>query len=255
MLKIITYNVNGIRAALNKDLIGYLTRENADIVCFQEIKANEEDIPNGVFEELGYQCFWYPAAKKGYSGVGILSKIKPISIKYGCGNELYDNEGRILQIELQDMLVLSCYFPSGTTGDERQTFKYEFLDFFFNYIESLKKNTTKGIVVCGDYNICNKTIDIHDPVSNKNSSGFLPQEREWMDKWFDNGMIDTFRHLNPQPHQYTWWSYRAGARSKNKGWRIDYISISDNLKDKLSKAGIHPHDMQSDHCGSYVILI
>ncbi len=254
-MKIVTYNVNGIRSAISKGFVDFVIRENPDIICLQEIKANYEDIDEQIFINIGYHCFWYPAQKKGYSGVAILCKQKPDDIMYGLGHELFDYEGRIIGATFGDITVISCYFPSGTTGDIRQDVKYKFLDYFYNYFENLKiKNGNQKWIVCGDYNICHKEIDIHDPKGNKNSSGFLQEERAWMDKWFNSGMVDTFRLLNPDPHFYTWWSYRAGARSRNKGWRIDYISVSENLKNKILQSGIYSNDFQSDHCGSFLVL-
>lgn len=250
-MKIITYNVNGIRSALSKGFIEFLEKEKPDVVCLQEIKALESDIDEKLFTDLGYHCYWYPAVKKGYSGVGILSKKKPDQVVKGFGNELFDNEGRVLSADIDGLRIMSCYFPSGTTGDVRQQVKYNFLDSFFDYIQA---SGNENLVVCGDYNICHQPIDIHDPVSNKNSSGFLPEERAWMDKWFDSGMVDSFRTLNPDPHHYTWWSFRAAARSRNKGWRIDYISISTPLNERLKSSGILSEYVHSDHCGSYVVL-
>ncbi len=258
-MKVVTYNVNGIRSAMTKGFIDFVIRENADVICLQEIKANYEDIDEKALMDLGYHCYWYSAQKKGYSGVAILSKQKPDLVTKGCGHELFDFEGRVMQADFGDTSVLSCYFPSGTTGDIRQDIKYQFLNHFMKYIKTRSKEMSKGgksqkLIVCGDYNICHRPIDIHDPKGNKNSSGFLPEERAWMDQWFEYGMVDTFRHLNPDPHHYTWWSFRANARSNNKGWRIDYISVSDNLKDKIKSSGIYSTDIQSDHCGSYVVI-
>lgn len=253
-MKILTYNVNGIRAALTKDLLGFLERENADIVCFQEIKAMPEQFDTTVFEPLGYHCYWYPAQKKGYSGVAILSKFKPINVAFGCSHEMYDFEGRVLRLDFEDFAVISAYFPSGSSGDSRQEVKMAFLDYFYTYVENLKKEVPK-LIICGDYNICNYPIDIHDPVGNKNSSGFLPEERDWLTAFFKSGYTDTFRYLHPDlAHQYTWWSFRANARNNNKGWRIDYIAIDNALKEQLKSAKILPNDKQSDHCASYIEL-
>lgn len=252
-MKIISYNVNGIRSAINKGFTEFLKKENADIVCLQEIKAGEGDINEALFHELGYTCYWYAAQKKGYSGVGILSKPKPKKVEKGMQHELFDSEGRVLCLDYGAFRVLSCYFPSGTTGDVRQQVKYEFLDAFYQFIQK-QKPLKNAMVVCGDYNICHRAIDIHDPVGNKNSSGFLPDERAWMDKWFESGMHDSFRMLNGQPDHYTWWSFRTYARARNKGWRIDYISLSEPLKKQLLGSGILNQYVHSDHCGSYVIL-
>jgi len=252
-MKILTYNVNGIRASLKKDLLGFLERENPDIVCFQELKAQPDQFDDSVFKDLGYHCYWYSAEKKGYSGVAILSKVEPKHVEYGCGHELFDYEGRVVRADFEGFSVISAYFPSGSSGDIRQDVKYEFLDHFYKHIEQIKTEHP-NLCICGDYNICHEAIDIHDPKSNKNSSGFLPEEREWMTKFFESGFIDTFRILNPEPHNYTWWSFRANARANNKGWRIDYISLSDHLSDKLRASAILPDDKQSDHCGSYAII-
>lgn len=252
-MKILTYNVNGIRSAAGKGLFEFLKDENPDVVCLQEIKATQEQADIDSIEKLGYHHFWFSAVKKGYSGVAIFSKTAPLHVHYGCDNEEYDHEGRVIRADFKDFSIISAYFPSGTSGDHRQDVKYQFLDYIFDYCNKLRKELP-ALIVCGDYNICHKPIDIHDPVSNKNSTGFLPEERAWMDKWFNNGMIDTFRHFNAEPHHYTWWSFRAGARGNNKGWRIDYISVTENLKNKLRSAAILPDANHSDHCPMYVEL-
>jgi exodeoxyribonuclease-3 len=246
-VKIISYNVNGIRAAMNKGFIDWLVSENPDIIGLQEVKADLSQINPAIFEDLGYEIYWYPAVKKGYSGVAILTKIKPKSIKYGMGFSKYDDEGRMLQANFKDFSFISAYFPSGTTGDVRQGFKYEFLDDVSRYMQDLRKENPK-LILSGDYNICHKAIDIHNPVSNKKSSGFLPEERAWMDKITESGFIDSFRYFNPDPHHYTWWSYRAGSRSKNLGWRIDYHMVTNELQDKLKSSVILPNATHSDHC-------
>ncbi|MDP2175393.1 MAG: exodeoxyribonuclease III [Bacteroidota bacterium] len=252
-MKIISYNVNGIRSAINKGFVDFLKSENPDIVCLQEIKANIEDIDQMLFENLGYNCYWFSAQKKGYSGVGILSKTLPIGVEIGIKHSLFDNEGRVLSLTFDKFTVMSCYFPSGTTGDIRQEIKYEFLATFFKHIENYKTaNPNQGLIICGDYNICHREIDIHDPIGNKNSSGFLPEERAWMDQWFNSGMTDSFRWIHKEPHHYTWWSFRTAARSRNKGWRIDYISVSEQLKNQIKNAGILNEYVHSDHCGSFV---
>ena len=254
MKKILTYNVNGIRAALKKGLTSYLQEEDADIVCFQELKAMEEQIDPKDLKALNYHKYYYSAEKKGYSGVAIYSKQEPNHVEYGCGNELFDAEGRIIRLDFDTHSVISAYFPSGSSGDHRQEIKYQFLDFFQTYIDELKLQIP-NLIVCGDYNICHRAIDIHAPKRNENSSGFLPEERAWMEAWFQSGFIDTFRQIHgDKADQYTWWSYRANARANNKGWRIDYISIAENLAPKLIGAEIRPNAMHSDHCPSYAVL-
>lgn len=247
-MKIVTYNVNGIRAALKKDWVGWLKMVNPDVVCLQEIKATPDQVPEiAFFEQMGYEHYWYPAQKKGYSGTAILTKVTPKHVEYGCGHEDYDFEGRIIRADFDTVSVMSTYFPSGTTGDVRQTFKYRFLDDFQLYADKLIKEHS-NLVVCGDFNICHRAIDIHNPKSNANTSGFLPEEREWMENFINSGFIDTFRHLNADPHHYTWWSYRAGSRGKNLGWRIDYNMASAGLKDRIVAANILNDAVHSDHC-------
>lgn len=252
-MKIVSYNVNGIRAAMNKGFLDWLKQTDPEVIGLQEVKAMEDQIDTSIFKDLGYEVYWYPAQKKGYSGVAILSKITPKSIHHGMGLQKYDDEGRLLEIEFEDFSFLSAYFPSGTTGDIRQTFKYEFLDDIYGYIKDLRR-TKPNLILSGDYNICHKAIDIHNPVSNKNSSGFLPEERAWMDKFTESGFIDTFRHFNPEPHQYTWWSYRANARAKNLGWRIDYHMATKDMESRLKRSVILPEAKHSDHCPILVEL-
>jgi len=246
-MRIISYNVNGIRSAAKKGFIHWLKTDPADIICLQEIKANKEDVPVADIEAVGYNVYSFSAQKKGYSGVAILSKIKFDNVLYGNGNTQSDFEGRVIRADMGDTTLICAYFPSGTSGEERQAYKYVWLDEFFEYLTDLRK-TRKKLIVCGDYNICHQAIDIHDPVRNKNYTGFLPDERKWMDKLFGNGFVDSFREFNKEPHQYTWWSAFGAARANNKGWRIDYINVSDPLKDKLKHAEILPHIRHSDHC-------
>jgi len=245
-MNIISYNVNGIRAALKKDFIGWLQAAAPDVLCLQETKALKEQVETGLFEEAGYHHYWFSAQKKGYSGVAILTKKTPKNIVYGTGIEHIDFEGRVLRVDFDACSVMSLYLPSGTNTD-RLDYKFKFLDDFQAYINTLKETVPK-LVICGDYNICHEAIDIHDPVRNKNVSGFLPEERSWLDSFLDAGFIDSFRHLNPEPHQYSWWSYRANARANNKGWRIDYALVSKPLQDAISRSYILPEAYHSDHC-------
>ena len=246
-MKLISYNVNGIRAAMNKGFLDWLAKESPDVIGLQEIKALETDVELRVFQDLGYQVYWYPAVKKGYSGVAILTKVAPKFVHYGMGISAYDNEGRMIRADFDGFSFISAYFPSGTTGDIRQDFKYAFLDDVYGYIQDLKRDNS-GLILGGDYNICHKAIDIHNPVSNKNTSGFLPDERAWMDKFVDLGFIDTFRAFNTDPGHYSWWSYRAGSREKNLGWRIDYQMASKEIQNKLKSAVILQDVVHSDHC-------
>ena len=247
MPRIITYNVNGIRAALGKGLINWINSAKPDILCVQEIKANPEQVNVFDFEESGYKHFWHPAQKKGYSGVAIFTKIKPDNVIYGCGIEKYDFEGRFIRADFGDTSVVSVYHPSGSSGDERQSFKMNWLSDFQKYIDKLKKIRPK-LILSGDFNICHKPIDIHNPISNANTSGFLPEERAWLEQFINSGFVDSFRYFNNEPKQYSWWSYRAGARAKNLGWRIDYNLVSENLTKNLKRSVIMPEAMHSDHC-------
>lgn len=252
-MRIVTYNVNGLRSAMNKGFTQWLAEDPADIVCLQEIKAHKENVDFAQFDKLGYEHYWFPAEKKGYSGVAVLTRIKPDHVQYGNGYTQSDAEGRFIRLDFGDITLINTYFPSGTSGDERQAYKYQWLDEFFVYLAELKK-TRQSVVVCGDYNICHKPIDIHDPVGNKKSSGFLPEERTWMDRLFESGFVDTFRHFNPGPHQYSWWSVRSNARANNKGWRIDYINVTAPLQEKLKHATIYPDVKHSDHCPVFLEL-
>lgn len=247
MTKIVSYNVNGIRSALTKGWLDWVKTEDPDIICLQEIKAEAANLDLSLFAKAGYEHnYWHPAEKKGYSGVAILSKKKPVHVEVGCGNKNYDSEGRVLRADFGDYSVMSLYLPSGTR-DIRQSFKYEFMDFFRKYTAKLRKST-RDLIICGDYNICHREIDIHNPVSNAKSSGFLPEERKWIGDFIDDGFVDTFRHFNKNPHQYTWWTFRANARMKNLGWRIDYAMASETLKNELVSAAILPEVKHSDHC-------
>lgn len=252
-MRVISYNVNGLRSAINKGFMEWLGNNPADIICLQETKALKDNVDFKAIEALGYHTYWFSAQKKGYSGVAIFTKIKPDAVHYGSGIEQSDAEGRVLRIDIGSLSVMSIYIPSGTSGDLRQEYKYQWLDEFYDYIGNLKKERP-NLIICGDYNICHKPIDIHNPVSNKNSSGFLPEERAWMDKWFDNGFTDSFRHFNKEPQHYSWWSFRANARANNKGWRIDYISASTSLENRLKEAAIYPDVKHSDHCPVYLEL-
>ncbi len=252
-MRIISYNVNGIRSAISKGFVEWLATDPADIICIQESKAQEENVDTSAIEVLGYKSYWFSANKKGYSGVVVFTKIIPNKVEYGNGFSQSDFEGRVIRLDFNNFTLINAYFPSGSSGEERQTYKYQWLDEFFDYISNLKKSIPQ-LIVCGDYNICHMPIDIHNPVGNKDSSGFLPEERTWMSKWFESGFVDTFRFINSQPHQYTWWSYRANARANNKGWRIDYISVSKALEGKIKDAIILPNVKHSDHCPTYAEL-
>jgi len=246
-MKIVSYNVNGIRAALKKGFLDWLVAANPDVICLQEIKAQEDQLDLSQFEAAGYPyTYWFSAQKKGYSGVAILSKTKPKNIVFGTGIESMDFEGRNIRADFSNVSVMSLYLPSGT-NIQRLEHKFEYMDLFKSYIDELKKEVP-NLIICGDYNICHEAIDIHDPVRNKNVSGFLPEERAWMSNFLKSGFVDAFRHLNKAPHQYSWWSYRANARANNKGWRLDYTLVSTPLKENIKRAVILSEAVHSDHC-------
>lgn len=246
--KLISYNVNGIRAAKRKGFDEWLESSQADVMVIQETKAQPDQIEEEPFSNLGYHCYWHSAEKKGYSGVGILTKEKPKHVEIGCGIDYIDREGRIIRADFADYSVMSVYIPSGSSGDERQDFKMEFLEDFKTYISALLKDIP-NLIIGGDFNICHTEIDIHNPKSNKDTSGFLPEERAWVSSFLEIGMHDSFRTIYPDlKDKYSWWSYRANARANNKGWRIDYQMVSAALKDRISAADILTEARHSDHC-------
>lgn len=253
-MRIISYNVNGIRAAIKKGFIDWLKTDPADIICLQETKANSHEVNMSEIEKLGYHHYWFSAQKKGYSGVAVFTKIKPVEVITGNGHTASDDEGRVIQLDFGKFRLINAYFPSGTSGDIRQDFKYAWLDELFSWLEKQKKKYP-NLILCGDYNIAHKEIDIHDPKGNKNSSGFLPDERKWMDTFLTHGWVDTFREYHPEPHRYSWWSQRfPSVRLNNKGWRIDYICVTEPLRKHLKDADIFPDVKHSDHCPVYLEL-
>ena len=246
MIKILSYNINGIRAALRKNLLNWIKDYDPDIVCFQEIKANEDQFDKSLFSDLGYYNYWFSAQKKGYSGVGIITKIKPENVIYGTGIDYMDFEGRNLRVDFKKFSVMSLYLPSGTNIN-RLNFKFQYMDDFKTYINNLKSKVP-NLIVGGDFNICHKAIDIHDPVRNAKVSGFLPEERDWIDNFIKDGFVDSFRIFNNSPHNYSWWSYRANSRNNNKGWRIDYLLAVEKLKKNITQSYILNDVVHSDHC-------
>jgi len=254
MTKIISYNVNGIRAAIGHGFIEWLATENPDIICIQETKAEQVQVDTTAIEQLGYSIYWHSAQKKGYSGVAIFTKLKPKNVITGIGHEQFDSEGRFLLLEFDTFSLVDSYFPSGTTGDIRQTVKEAYLEQVLEFCNEYRKKQP-NLIVSGDYNICHKPIDINHPERQQGVSGFLPQEREWVDRFIASGFIDSFRVYNQQAEQYSWWSYRAGARPRNMGWRIDYHMVSSEMKDRLKDAGILQDVVHSDHCPVVVEII
>ena len=245
-MKIISYNVNGIRAALKKGFIDWLKAADPDVICIQETKAKKDQVDADEFVKAGYPYqYWFSAHKKGYSGVAIFCKKEPNHVEYGTGIETMDFEGRNLRVDYNECSIMSMYLPSGTNLD-RLEFKLNYMDEIQEYMNELRK-TIPNFIVCGDYNICHEEIDIHNPKM-KGVSGFLPEEREWISKFIDGGFIDSFRFKNPDKQEYSWWSYRANARANNKGWRLDYAMVSEPLKNAIDRAYILTQAKHSDHC-------
>lgn len=246
-MKIISWNVNGIRAAQKKGFIKWVKKSKADIICIQETKAHIDQLDDELINIPGYLSFFNSAERKGYSGVAIWTKEAPINVVMKLGSKHLDNEGRLLQLEFKKFILIDTYYPNGGQGDHRLKYKMEFYDKFLKHINKLKKQKKK-IIFCGDVNTAHKEIDLARPKENSKVTGFLPEERAWLDKLIANDYIDTFRVFNDKGDNYTWWDYKTRARERNVGWRIDYFFISKNLKSKLLKANIDNKTMGSDHC-------
>lgn len=245
MFRVITINLNGIRSAARKGFFEWIRTQDADVICMQELRAQENDVVNGDFQLKGYECYFHFAQKKGYSGVGIYSRHKPDDVKIGLGWEIADTEGRYVAINLGSFWVASLYMPSGTSGPERQTIKFDFLSRYEAHLKSLQQ---EKYIICGDWNIAHKPIDLKNWRTNQKNSGFLPEERAWLDTVFDGmGYVDAFRSINSAADQYTWWSNRGQARAKNVGWRIDYQVLSPALKSTIKSALIYKDTFFSDH--------
>lgn len=246
-MKILSWNVNGIRAAERKGLFEWFKKESPDILCLQEIKALPEQVPAHLRNPPSYYIFWSSAERKGYSGVVTYTKEKPSKIKQGFGIDKFDKEGRILITEFSSFILFNIYFPNGKKNKERLDYKLDFYDTFLAYADNLKIQG-KNIVVCGDFNTAHKEKDLARPKENEHISGFLPVERAWIDTFIDHGYVDTFRQFNKQPDQYTWWDFKTRARERNVGWRIDYFFINKEFLPHLKNALILHDVMGSDHC-------
>ncbi len=246
-MKIISWNVNGIRAAAKKGFLEWLNQYSPDIVCLQEIKVQKDQLDENVLNPDGYFTYWHSAERKGYSGTAILSKIKPINITFDLGMEEFDVEGRVILAEYESFLLYNIYFPNGKRDLSRVDYKLEFSDAVLQKCEEYKKQGKK-IIICGDFNTAHKEIDLKNPKSNEKNTGFLPKERAWIDKFIAHGYVDTFREFNEDPENYTWWSYRMNARERNIGWRIDYFFVSHNMKENVKDSFILADIMGSDHC-------
>ena len=253
MQKVISYNVNGIRSAINKGLLDWIIKVKPWLLCIQETKAQPDQVDLEALRRAGYHDYWHAAEKKGYSGVLTLARSAPDKVVIGMNSSAYDSEGRVIRLDFGYLSVLNVYIPSGTTGDVRQDFKMKFLDDFLSFLHGLRKERP-GLLVCGDFNIAHREIDIHNPVSNKKTSGFLPEERAWVDQFLGSGFVDSFRHVHPDSIKYSWWSFRSNARSKNLGWRLDYHMVTESLVDRIHDAGIMNEAEHSDHCPVWLEL-
>ena len=246
-IKIVSWNVNGIRAMQKKGLLDYLAKEDPDIFCVQETKASPDQLDEALTAPNGYHVLYHSCSrKKGYSGVATFSKIPPVSCSTGFGLDIFDIEGRVVQTDYEHFTLLNVYFPNGGM-EGRLQYKLEFYEAFFDYCENLRKEGKK-LIICGDYNIAHKEIDLAKPKENKDVTGFMPVERAWMDKIVSLGYVDSFREFNSEPNNYTWWSMKTRGRERNVGWRIDYHFFTEDLRDNVKNAEIRADVMGSDHC-------
>lgn len=247
MLKVISLNLNGVRSAMRKDLKSWVSQADPDIIAVQETKAQIPSLSEDEYQLPGYFCAFSDAEKKGYSGVGIYAKVAPSSITKTCGLDWADAEGRYIAFEYPNVVIVSLYLPSGSSGEHRQALKYEMMDYYYNTLLQSYLQLDKPVIICGDWNIAHKEIDIKNAKSNVKNSGFLPEERAWMDTVLDLGYVDAFRAVCQEANQYTWWSFRGRARDNNVGWRIDYQIITPDLKEMIQHADIFPTPKLSDH--------
>jgi exodeoxyribonuclease-3 len=255
-LKIVSYNLNGLRSALGKGLLDWVAATRPDVLCVQEIKAGTAPLDVSGLAALGYHAYLHPARKPGYSGVATFSLTEPKAVVTGCGEPLYDEEGRVLRLDFEHVSVLNTYMPSGTSGPARQAFKVAWLHWFRAYVARLRQDATvPPLVIGGDFNCCQTAIDLHNPKANQLSPGYTPEERQWFSNLLADGYLDSFRQLHPEaPHHYSWWSYRAGSRARNVGWRLDHLLLDQALLPQLRGAGLWPDVVHSDHCPAWVEL-
>ena len=246
-MKLISWNVNGIRAATKKGFLDYLNQEEPDILCIQESKAHKEQLTSEILKDHGYHTFWHSGTRKGYSGVATFCKKEPLYIQEGLGIEKYDIEGRVLITEHENFLLYNIYFPNGQKDEFRLKYK---LDFYDDLLPIINEQVESGnnVIVTGDWNTAHKPIDLARPKDNIKTSGFMPIERDKLDEYIDNGWVDTFRLFHNEPERYSWWTYRFGARQRNVGWRIDYFFVNENMIEMCIDADIHPEIQGSDHC-------
>lgn len=252
-MKIVSWNVNGIRACGKSGFLKWFEQEKADVVCVQEIKARPEQLEECYQNPLGYHAFWNPAEKLGYSGTAVFSKKEPLDVQLGLGDQNIDKEGRVMILKYPGFTLVNSYFPNSQRDHARLPYKLEFCRKFLKKVENLRKKG-ENILMCADWNIAHQEIDLKNPKSNKKNAGFLPEERAWMDQFIDAGYVDAFRQFQPAGGHYTWWSYRPGVREKNVGWRLDYFMANKEFKDRLKSSGHRTEVFGSDHCPVVVEL-
>lgn len=246
-IEILCWNVNGIRAVERKGFLPWLSQKSPDILCLQEIKAQADQLPPGIRQPSGYHSYWDFPIRKGYSGVATFTRVEPATVENGLGIDRFDVEGRVITARYPHFTLLNVYFPNGKMSQERLDYKMDFYEAFLDFVAPLMAGGQR-LIVCGDFNTAHKEIDLARPRENEDVSGFLPEEREWMDRLVARGFVDAFRHFNQEPHHYTWWSMRTGARARNIGWRLDYFFVTEDLLDSVTEASILPEVMGSDHC-------
>jgi exodeoxyribonuclease-3 len=246
-VRLFSWNVNGIRAAWRGGLARWLRRERPDVVCIQEVKAHPDDLPEGMVHPLGYQSFWHPARKIGYSGVTTYTRLEPLAVSYGMGRREFDDEGRVLFTEFERFVLVNAYFPNSGRDHSRLEFKLRFCQAIARRLNRMRR-AGKNVVMCGDYNIAHQAIDLRNPTQNRNNAGFLPEERAWMTRFLRRGYIDAFRYFCDEPGHYTWWSYRPTVRERNIGWRVDYFCVNAEFEGALARAFHQPKVLGSDHC-------
>ena len=252
-IKILSWNVNGIRAVKGKGFLEWMSGESPDILCLQETKAQPEQLDKELLEPEGYHTYWNYPERKGYSGVATFTRKEPLLVQYDLGKTGINVEGRVLRTEYPGFILFNIYFPNGSKDEIRLKYKMDFYDAFLKLADSLQAKGKK-LVICGDYNTAHEEIDLARPKENKKFSGFLPMERAWLDKYISHGYVDTFRHFNKEPNQYSYWDMKSGARARNVGWRLDYFFVSENLLPSVEKAFILPEVLGSDHCPVGIIL-
>jgi exodeoxyribonuclease-3 len=252
-MKITTWNVNGLRAVIRKGAFSELIKLGSDVLCLQEVKAHPTQIPPEEREILGYTSYWNPAQKAGYSGLAVYTRQEPLAVDYGLGDDLFDVEGRVIRLTFPGFILFNVYFPSGQRGLDRVGFKLDFYECLLKQCDELHRNGHK-LVITGDFNTAHREIDLANPKSNQKTSGFLPEERAWVDRYLEHGFRDIYREKYPSRVQYTWWTYTSGARGRNVGWRLDYYLISQALMEDAQDAIIHNEIQGSDHCPVSLII-